>query len=1136
MAIIKCKMCGGDLHIFDGASTAECEYCGSVQTVPKVDDEKKLTLFARANRLRTACEFDKAAGVYETIVADFPEEAESYWGLVLCKYGIEYVDDPATGKKIPTCHRSSFDSVMEDSDFEQALENADAVARKVYREEAKAIEEIRKGIIAVSNNEQPYDIFICYKETAENGERTLDSVLAQDVYDALTDKGYRVFFSRITLEDKLGMEYEPYIFAALNSAKVMLVFGTDYEYFNAVWVKNEWSRFLKLMAKDKEKHLIPCFKGIDAYDMPKEFARLQAQDLGKVGATQDLLRGIEKILPKQKAETIVQERVVVGGSGDNKVAALLERGNMALEDGDWAKADSFFEDVLNNDAKNAQAYLGKTLAQERCRTLDAFIRKRKDASEKVSAKTLYLTPNHAHIDEMVKKCSVPNYVGADKIRKLYEFDLSYTSEAPGRSEQYHKEKNYWENHKQLSRAEKFAVGAVAENLAKEKKAFLTFMIDRTKKAEEVAKGKVEQLKARYAQHIQRADEQAESLYNDGLKRRDEDYDKWLFIAKNSDQVSKLKETAKKFEELKGYKDSVNLAKHCLVSAQEIQAKLDAEAEAKRIQDEKAAAIRAKKEKKNRIITVTVIAAVVIALVVLTKVVIPSNNYKKADGYLTAGQYEEAIEAFEKLGEYKDSATKLQMAVDAKIERDNNAAYESAMTMIAEERFVEAYDELIALGDYKDSAAKAEEIYPEYKLQRLRNAQVGERIVFGSYEQDGDEKNGKEPIEWIVLDAQGDRRFLLSAYALDNQNYHFEEADITWEDATIRQWLNEDFYNAAFNEAERRRIPEVTVLNPDNTKEGTLGGNDTVDKVFFLSVDEFETYVPDESKVCYTAKSVWKDKPEECRWWLRTPGWKQSTASFVYGNGNTYGMGEGVEFGCSVRPAMWVDVRDFDTARAEADVLAENGDYDAAYELYSIVGDTERIAEIEVLAAPIAEASGELAKAVEWYKFAGDTENAQRVEYAYVKSHYDSRDITTYQYMLELKEAQYLDSESLFAQLYAVKIDLFCNTVYNDYTTRYTRINYSDGRPCFHYQILGGEPGQNIQLKYVYETRLGINNPSKYNEKDRRTATVTVSDEVHTPFTTGVHSGSNVPYHRLTIYNAETEEQLAQLEVYTPYDR
>ena len=362
MAVIKCKMCGGDLVIEPGSTVAECEYCGSRQTVPSADNEKKLALFARANRLRAACEFDKAAGIYEAIVADFPEEAESYWGLVLCKYGIEYVDDPATGKKVPTCHRSSFDSVMEDSDLEQALENADAIARKVYREEAKQIEELRKGIIEVSGKEQPYDIFICYKETDDNGERTIDSVIAQDVYDALTSKGYRVFFSRITLEDKLGQEYEPYIFAALNSAKIMLAFGTDYEYYNAVWVKNEWSRYLKLMASDKSKHLIPCYKGLDAYDMPREFAKLQAQDMGKVGAMQDLMRGIEKLLPRMQ-EAAPQQKVILQQTvGSSNAQQLLKRGYLALEDGEWNNADKFFEEALNQDAECAEAYLGKLMA------------------------------------------------------------------------------------------------------------------------------------------------------------------------------------------------------------------------------------------------------------------------------------------------------------------------------------------------------------------------------------------------------------------------------------------------------------------------------------------------------------------------------------------------------------------------------------------------------------------------------------------------------------------------------------------------------------------------------------------------------------------------------------------------------
>lgn len=357
MAVFKCKMCGGNLEVQEGMTVCECEYCGSTQTVPSLDDEKKVTLFTRANRLRSACEFDKAAGVYESIVTEFSEEAEAYWGLILCKYGIEYVDDPKTGKKIPTCHRSSFDSVMDDENFDMVMEYSDPSSRSVYREEAKVIEELRIGIIEVSSKEEPYDIFICYKETDLVGERTIDSVIAQDVYDVLTEKGYKVFFSRITLEDKLGQEYEPYIFAALNSAKIMLAFGTDYEYYNAVWVKNEWSRFLSLIEKGEKKTLIPCYKGIDAYDMPKEFARLQAQDMGKVGAIQDLIRGIGKILGTNNVQP-GSALNVAGAEG----SALTQRGNMALEDGDFKGAEGYFERALDTNPADSYAYLGKFLA------------------------------------------------------------------------------------------------------------------------------------------------------------------------------------------------------------------------------------------------------------------------------------------------------------------------------------------------------------------------------------------------------------------------------------------------------------------------------------------------------------------------------------------------------------------------------------------------------------------------------------------------------------------------------------------------------------------------------------------------------------------------------------------------------
>ena len=687
MSVIKCKMCGGDLELIEGSSVAVCEYCGSQQTVPAADNEKKLTLFARANRLRLACEFDKAAGVYESIVADFPTEAEAYWGLVLCRYGIEYVDDPATGKKIPTCHRSSFDSVMEDSDFEQALENADAVARRVYRDEAKAIEELRRGIVEVSGKEPPYDIFICYKETAEDGQRTVDSVIAQDVYDALTEKGYRVFFSRISLEDKLGTEYEPYIFAALHSAKIMLAFGTDYEYYNAVWVKNEWSRFLQLMTKDKSKHLIPCYKNLDAYDMPKEFAKLQAQDMGKVGAMQDLLRGIGKILPKEQPAIVVQEKVVTG-DGSNKITSLLDRGYMALEDGDWAKADSFFEDVLNNDSKNAQAYLGKTLAQEKCRTTDAFIRKRKNVHEIVRGETIELKPDTEHIDAAVKKFSIPGYVPEDTIYALYEFDRSFRSNVSERRQQYKSEEKYWTNHKQVSRAEKFATDVVAENLTLERKALFATLSDRVKKAEAEERAAKKSVQEQYAKHIQQADKQAEALYQAGLQQL-------LQVVKDSNNVDELQRAATAFDVLRNYPDSRTLAAHCRQRAVDEQSKLDAEAEQQRILREKEEKARAARNKKIGIFSGIAAMLIIAAVLVVTQAIIPNKKYNDAVALMETEQYEEAIAAFEAMGEYKDARKRIL-----------EVHYNQAESLLAFGKQAEAAIAFEAASDYRDAKARS----------------------------------------------------------------------------------------------------------------------------------------------------------------------------------------------------------------------------------------------------------------------------------------------------------------------------------------------------------------------------------------------------------------------------------------------
>lgn len=359
MAIFKCKMCGGDLTVDNNMSVCECDYCGSKQTLPRLNDDKISNLYERANHFRRNNEYDKAIDIYEDILTEDTTDAEAYWSLVLCKYGIEYVEDPATHKRVPTVNRAQYTSIFSDENYKSAIKYADSYQKSIYEEEAAVIDKIQKDILDISKNEKPFDVFICYKETALDGTRSYDSVVAMELYNELVKAGFKVFFARVTLEDKLGTAYEPYIFAALNSAKVMTVIGTKKEHFEAVWVKNEWSRYLALIKDGAKKTLIPVYKDMEAYDLPPEFSHLQAQDMNKLGFLQDLIRGITKIVSPEKLSSNVSSS---SGAQSATIDSYCKRIFMFLEDSDWNKANEYCERVLDIDPENAIAYLGRLMA------------------------------------------------------------------------------------------------------------------------------------------------------------------------------------------------------------------------------------------------------------------------------------------------------------------------------------------------------------------------------------------------------------------------------------------------------------------------------------------------------------------------------------------------------------------------------------------------------------------------------------------------------------------------------------------------------------------------------------------------------------------------------------------------------
>ena len=202
----------------------------------------------------------------------------------------------------------------------------------------------------------------------------------------------------------------------------------------------------------------------------------------------------------------------------------------------------------------------------------------------------------------------------------------------------------------------------------------------------------------------------------------------------------------------------------------------------------------------------------------------------------------------------------------------------------------------------------------------------ETVLFGSYEQDGDAANGKEPIEWLVLARDGDKALLLSKYALDHQSfmpfYEPVTEPFTWESCSLRQWLNSTFLNAAFSAEEQRRLLTTTVITAPGGRKGSENPFTTEDRVFLLSDTEVYAYFSSEAATVtdYTAYALSEDPwagnataPAPAIWWLRTTDGGNHPDS-VYTRG---GVGEGARSyeGEYVRPAIWVDMSQTDLPNA-----------------------------------------------------------------------------------------------------------------------------------------------------------------------------------------------------------------------------
>ena len=361
--VYQCRACGGNVIPGPEGKTGICEYCGKKIVFP----QKGHKLMNQANALRIRMEFEQAEALYQSLALLNPDDPEIWWSILLCHYGILYVQE--ADRRVITVNRMRYDSVFDQEAYQKAISLADDAQRRIYEEEMRTIQGIQNRLLATVEKEEKYDIFISFKDKDADGKRTEDSVLAQDIYEALTDEGYQVFFSRITLRTAIAEEFEPKIFSALQSAKLMILVATSVEHIEADWVKNEWSRYLKLMEQDAGKYLLPVYTiGVKPEQFPAMLSGLEGIQANGEEYQSLLLDNVAKRLGgKRKKKEVAVAEIVAAEEAKRlhmeESNQLLQRARQSLQNRNYHQAGVCFEQMLDLNLDCAIAWWGVLTAE-----------------------------------------------------------------------------------------------------------------------------------------------------------------------------------------------------------------------------------------------------------------------------------------------------------------------------------------------------------------------------------------------------------------------------------------------------------------------------------------------------------------------------------------------------------------------------------------------------------------------------------------------------------------------------------------------------------------------------------------------------------------------------------------------------
>ncbi len=327
MEVLRCVQCKGELKLSDDNLIGKCKSCGSIFHFRNEKNERIVSLLNHANISRLRGDFDGAILAYQIALKEDETDADAYWGLTLSTFGIDYVEDPRTGKYIPTCRRTIKHSILNDENYLKALLHASEQQAEEFQRQAIEIDNLQNAIKEKVKNEKDFDVFICFKSTDSDGNPTEDRIIARNIYNELEKRNINTFFSEVTLKDRLGEDYEPIIYKAIYTCKIFILVITDISNLQTPWLKNEWARFRdRTIDEGLQNVAFAVFKNIKPSDLPAIF-RNQGINLQKYpagGYEIEIADNLEVRL-KQKRFLSFEDPEATGVSIEDKVVDYVDK-------------------------------------------------------------------------------------------------------------------------------------------------------------------------------------------------------------------------------------------------------------------------------------------------------------------------------------------------------------------------------------------------------------------------------------------------------------------------------------------------------------------------------------------------------------------------------------------------------------------------------------------------------------------------------------------------------------------------------------------------------------------------------------------------------------------------------------------